>query len=42
MFADEIKYFFSGACIKEDNVLIFLIIGFIFDHIFRPIKDKIF
>ena len=34
--------FFFRACIKEDVVLTFLILGFIFDHIFGPKKDKIF
>ena len=41
-FADEVKYFFLIACIKEDDVLTFLILGPILDHIFGPKKDKLF
>ena len=34
--------FFLIACIKEDDVLTFLILGPILDHIFGPKKDKLF
>ena len=33
---------FLIACIKEDDVLTFLILGPILDHIFDPKKDKLF
>ena len=35
------KIIFCRACIKEDDVLTFFILGFIFDHIFDPKKDKL-
>ena len=41
-FADKVKYFFLIACIKEDHVKTFLIIGPILDHIFSPKQDKLF
>ena len=41
-FADEVKKIFLMACIKEDDVLTFLILGSILDHIFGPRKDKLF
>ena len=41
-FAYEVKYFFLIARIKEDDVLTFLILGPILDHIFGPKKDKFF
>ena len=34
------KLFSLIACIKEDDVLTFLILGSIFDHAFVPKKDK--
>ena len=37
-----IKLFFLIACLKEDDVLAFLILGLILDHIFGPKKDKLF
>ena len=36
------KIFFLIACIKEDDVPTFLILGAIFDHIFGPNNDKHF
>ena len=36
------KLFSLIACIKEDDVLTFLILGPILDHIFGPKKDKFF
>ena len=41
-FSDEVKHFFLIECIKEGNVLTFLILGPILDHIFGPKKDKLF
>ena len=37
MFTDEVR-----ACIKEYDVLTFLILGFILDYIFGPKKGKLF
>ena len=34
--------FFLIACIKEDDVLTFLTLGPILDHVFGPKKDKLF
>ena len=42
MFSDEVKYFFIKVCIKEDDVLAFLLLGYFFYHIFGPKKDKLF
>ena len=42
MLADEVKYFSEEDPIKEDDVLTFLILEFILDHIFGPKKDKLF
>ena len=42
MFADEVKYFSLRACMKEDAVLAFLILEFIFDYIFDPKKNELF
>ena len=39
-FADEVKIFFLIACTKEGDVLTFLILRPILDHIFGPKKDK--
>ena len=36
------KIFFLITCIKEDDVLTFLILGSILDHIFGSKKDKFF
>ena len=41
-FADKVKYFFLIACIKEDHVATFLIIGPILDHIFSSKQDKLY
>ena len=40
-FTGEVKYFLI-ACIKEEDVLTFLMLGPILDHIFGPKKDKLF
>ena len=35
------KIFFFRACIKKDGILAFLILGFIFDHVFGPKNNKL-
>ena len=36
MLADGVKYFFEEHCMKAAVISTFLILGFIFDHIFDP------
>ena len=41
MFTDEVKYYLLKICITEVTVSNFLILRFIFDHIFGSEKDKL-
>ena len=38
----HLKWYIFRACIKEDVILTFLILGFIFVQIFGPKKDRLF
>ena len=40
-FADELNFFLI-ACIKEEDVVTFLVLGPVLNHIFGPMKDKLF